>query len=69
MSNLTKLDKAIRDALQACDSDLMPNVCAMRSTPEGLERVVASCLEKIKFQGGTIANALLDIERSFNENQ
>jgi hypothetical protein len=64
---LDKLDESIKMVLNECDGQEMPNVCALRSTPEGVESIIVMVRKRVIQQRFGILEALRDIEAEFTE--
>ncbi len=64
---LEKLDESIKLVLNECDSDEMPTVCSLKSTPKGLESILEMARLRIIQQGYGVLEALRAIENEFTE--
>lgn len=64
---LKKLDESIVMVLEECDTLDMPNLCAIRNTPEGVKSIIKLARKRILLQKLTIYEALQSIENEFTE--
>lgn len=65
---LKKLDESIKMVLDECDSVDLPNIYAIKSTPEGVKSITKLVRKRIIQQSLGIYEALQAIENEFTEN-
>ena len=56
----------VEQAIELCDSDKTPKICAFRSTPKGFVALRDDILNRVANQGLTIAQAMQDVEREYS---
>lgn len=59
------MQKLIRIELQKCNSKLWPNVCEMKTTQEGYNRIEKMVIDYAANEGMPIGSALALIEQEF----
>lgn len=69
---LEDLKIEINAQLEQCKEDekgtFTPKVCSFITTPEGREKIVQLIINYVAQEGMTIAEAINEIERDFNDN-
>ena len=65
---ITMMKKLIKIELEKCNSKLWPNVCEMKTTPEGYKRIENMVMDYAANEGMPIGSALALIEQEFTHN-
>lgn len=69
MNKLDELKKSIKQQLDLCDAVDTPTICAIKQTAEGFADLEKMIIEKVLYSDDTsIANAIVDIENTYNIN-
>jgi len=65
---IDQLRTNIQQMIDACDSSITPKVCEFRSTPEGRALLAKDIEQRVLHDGDSILEAMIAIEREFNDN-
>jgi hypothetical protein len=68
MEKIDELKTLIKTELDLCDVKKTPTVCAISSTPEEYEDLEKMIIEKIKTEGLSIGQAIVEVEKEYNIN-
>jgi hypothetical protein len=64
---LLKLNKEIDLSLKECDKVLTPKICEMRSNTEGYRKLKEMIAQRVRVNGVTIIEAIIQIEKEFGQ--
>lgn len=66
---IDQINQAIEEYLNTCDDGKTPAICKLISTEGGFEKIKGEVFDLIKEEGKSIAEAVMDLEGTYNPNK